>query len=61
MDTPMSLEEYKQKAIAYHKKMYPTSTVALSNLQKMSDELWRMYMEDFSPEVAVQGMASGLI
>ena len=61
MDTPMSLEEYKKRAIAYHKKMWPNSTEALSNLQKMSDWRWEEYMKDFSPEVAMQGMTSGLI
>ena len=61
MDTPMSLEEYKQRAIDFHKAMYPTTTAEIENLKNLGDELWRSYMEDFSPEVAAAGLASGLI
>ena len=56
----MSLEEYKKRAEAELLRIYPncnptdwTSTI--------SKGWWEKYMEDFSPEVAMQGIISGLI
>ena len=63
MNTQMSLEEYKKKAGEYYLKCYSNTTK--EELEKWilttSNEWWQVYMEDFSPEVAVQGMLARLI
>lgn len=70
MNTPMTLEEYKKRAWDYLKKRYGDTTKEVSreameksfqNLGMKTDADWEMYMQDFSPEVAMQGRLSGLI
>ena len=61
MNTQMSLEEYKKRALDYCRKTSPAFIEILEDSRKVSNDEWRQLMEDFSPEVAVQGMASGLI
>jgi hypothetical protein len=56
----MTLEEYKKRAEEWIKKTYPEY-----NAKKINSTIskgWReKYMEDFSPEVAMQGVLAGLI
>lgn len=61
MNTQMSLDEYIKRALDYCQKQYPTFTEDFANSQKMSRKDWEDYYKDFSPEVAIQGMVSGLI
>lgn len=59
----MDIEEYKRKAEEYYKKRYPWKTHEDFEYFTRSVTVgwWEQYMEDFSPEVAVQGMIAGLI
>lgn len=57
----MSLEDYKQKVADYLKETYPAFTLENRRFQSLTEEDWLEYMEDFSPEVMAQGVASGLI
>lgn len=59
MNTQMSLEEYKKKALAWHKEHYPNLTEEYETFQKMPNKEWEAYMEDFSPEVAIQAIIYG--
>ena len=61
MDTPMSFEEYKQKAIDFCRKTYPAYTEEVEDSLNTQESRWREYMADFSPETAVSGVVSGLI
>jgi putative sterol carrier protein len=60
MNTQMTLEEYKKRAEEWIKKTYPeyNAKKIISTISKG----WReKYMEEFSPEVAMQGVLAGLI
>ncbi len=46
----MTLEEYKKRALAWHKKTYPKLIHERETLRLMPDKDWREYMKDFSPE-----------
>ena len=56
----MSLEEYKKRAEEWIRKTYPNYTET-SIASITSKENCQAYMEDFSPEVMVQGLIAGLI
>ena len=57
----MTLEEYKKKVIELLKMQYPDFTDTLKSLEDIPKSGWQQYMDDFSPEIAVQGIISGLI
>ncbi|MBR4423409.1 MAG: hypothetical protein IKS68_04210 [Mailhella sp.] len=63
MNQQMSLQEYKKKAEEYLMKLYPGTTPKDAELwsSTTSNGWWEQYMEDFSPETAVQGIVAGLI
>ncbi len=56
----MSLDEYKKKAGEYLLTIYPNCNPA-EWTSTISNGWWEQYMEDFSPETAMQGILSGLI
>ena len=68
MDTPMTLEEYKKRAVDWVKWSYKNPNMDSETIEKVfkslgleTDADWEMYMKDFSPEATMTGRSMNLI
>ena len=56
-----NLELFIQEVINYLKKNFNYTEEEINDCLQERKDIWEQYMKDFSPEITVQGIASGLI